>query len=157
MPQATSPAAVSQPHKQGDGFKSSKMVNQNQKGSAPPVKTVSLEVRAPPLPKIEQGFIPLSLLLGRLAQHAHNALVEMVDGIATPGMSDGEKKSRMVQFAMDQRQQFIKLYVLLQWAKHADSVHHVIDVKAFLDGKMRIYNVVAENLFHIRRNLTGAR
>jgi hypothetical protein len=157
MPQATSPAAVSQPRKQGDGFKVGKMAGQNQNDTAPPAKTVSLEVRAPPLPKIQEGFIPLSLLLGRLAQHSHNALQEMIDSISTPGMSEGEKKSRIVQYAMDQRNQFIKLYVLVQWARNADDVHNVIDLKAWMDMKLDTYRRVAENLFHIRRGLTNAR
>lgn len=155
MPQATSPAAVPQPRKASDAYKNvTKKVGAEQPAQP---KTVSLEVRAPSMQKIQEGFIPLSRLVGRLAQHSFNQLQEMVDSISSPGMSEGEKKKRIVDYTMGQREQFIKLYVLVQWAKNSEEVHEVINLKAWMDKQLQTYNRVAENLFYVRRGLANAR
>jgi len=120
-------------------------------------RTSDLEMRAPPLPKITQGFIPMSLLLKRLVQDSFNELQLMVEGISSPGMSSEDKKARIMKFAMATRKEFIKLLVLAMWANEAAAVSNVIDLKAWLDGQFRVFDGVVEVLRQIRTATGRAR
>lgn len=119
--------------------------------------TIDLEVRAPPLPKITQGFIPMSLLLKRLVQDSFNELQLMVEGISSPGMSSEEKKARIMKYATATRKEFIKLLVLAMWANDAAAVSDVIDLKAWLDNQFRVFDGVVEVLRSIRTATGRAR
>lgn len=155
MPQATSPAAVPQPRKPGDGLKPPKMAGTEEHDSARP-KTVSLEVRAPPLPRIE-GLIPLSTLVGRMAQHTYNGLTELIDTISSSGMSEGDKKAKIVEFALESRKHFIKLYVLVQWAKNAKQVHDVINITGWMKLQNHSFIDLPNYMHFMQRRMMNAR
>jgi hypothetical protein len=120
-------------------------------------KTTSLVVRAPPLPKITQGFVPLSLLITRLVQDSYNELQLMIDAIASGGMSSEQKKARITKYAISTRKQFIKLLVLILWAKDAGAVSDVIDLKSWLDTQHRVFESAVFVLSDIRRQIGLAR
>jgi mediator of RNA polymerase II transcription subunit 14 len=117
-------------------------------------KRTELEVRAPPIPKITQGFVPLSQLVHRLVQDSFNELQQMVDTISSPGMSSEDKKARIINFASNTRKQFIKLLVLTMWANDAAAVSDVIDLKVWLDEQYRTFDAVVAVLMDIRK-VTG--
>lgn len=144
MPQAMSPSAV-------DNVPTKSALKDG------PNKTTTLEVRAPPLPHLTHGFIPLSLLIKRLVQHSHNKLGELVDSLQGGGQTDEEKKKRIIDHMQDTRKQFIKVLVLAMWSKNAGTVGEVIDLKLFLDSRQEIFHGVVYNLLDVRRNMNQAR
>jgi mediator of RNA polymerase II transcription subunit 14 len=120
-------------------------------------RTAELEVRAPPLPKITQGFVPLSQLVNRLVQDSFNELQQMVESISSAGMSSEDKKARIINFAANTRKQFIKLLVLTMWANDAAAVSDVIDLKIWLDEQCRTFDAVVAVLMDIRKVTARAR
>lgn len=144
MPQAMSPSAV-------DNVPTKSALKDG------PNKSTTLEVRAPPLPHLTHGFIPLSLLIRRLVQDSHNKLGELVDSLQGGGQTDEEKKRRIIDHMQDTRKQFIKVLVLAMWSKNAGAVGEVIDLKLFLDSRQEIFHSVVYNLLDVRRNMNQAR
>ncbi|CAZ83188.1 unnamed protein product [Tuber melanosporum] len=128
----------------------------NHSGSAPG-KQAELVVRNPRLPHITQGFIELRLLVSRLVQDSHNRLQGMIGLLAEGGRSDGDKKARIIEHMLERRKQFIKLLVLTMWAKNAQAVSEVIDLKVFLDTRQEIFHRVVWNLYEVRRKMSYAR
>lgn len=124
---------------------------------APTKPNTTLEIRAPPLPHITMGFVPLSLLINRLVQNSHNKLVELIDSLQSSGQSDGEKKLRIIDHMQETRKQFIKVLVLVTWAKNASAVSEVIDLKAYLDSRQDVFHKVVWNLYEVRRKMSYAR
>ena len=119
----------------------------------------------PEIEHITFGYLSLSSLIRRLAQETFNGLNEVihdmsehtssqssphsssgtriqVNGINSEDASQGniQKKLRMLEFAQQRRQQFIKILVLSKWSRQAEQVGKCIDLKVWLDGQRRIYN-----------------
>lgn len=46
--------------------------------------------------------------------------------VSMPGLSDRQRKMRLIQYAEETRKQVIKLYALSKWARVADDVQKVI-------------------------------
>ncbi|PWW75148.1 MED14-domain-containing protein [Tuber magnatum] len=128
----------------------------NHSASAPG-KQAELVIRNPRLPHITQGFIELRLLASRLVQDSHNRLQGMVGLLAEGDRSDGDKKARIIEHMLERRKQFIKLLVLTMWAKNAQAVSEVIDLKVFLDTRQEIFHKVVWNLYEVRRKMSYAR
>lgn len=116
--------------------------------------TSQLEVRAPPLPKVRLGYVPLSMLVSRLAQFSFNELESMLDTLASGGMSSEEKKQSIIEYALYTRKQFLKTLVLTAYATDAAAISNVIDLKAWLDGQYRLYDEAVDVLCEIRK-VTG--
>ena len=116
--------------------------------------TTQLEVRAPPLPKIKVGYVPLSLLVKRLVQFSFNELEMLLESISSSGASSEEKKSRIMQYVVYTRKQFIKALVLAIYAADAATVSEVVDLKAWLDSQYRLYDEAVDVLCEIRK-VTG--
>ncbi|KAA8909469.1 mediator complex subunit MED14-domain-containing protein [Sphaerosporella brunnea] len=117
-------------------------------------KRTEIEVRAPKLHKITQGFVPLQQLVNRLVQDSYNELQAMVESISSAGMSSEDKKARILNYAANTRKQFIKLLVLTMWANDAAAVSDVIDLKVWLDEQYRTYDSVVAVLMEVRK-VTG--
>lgn len=119
---------------------------------------------------ITQGFVPLSMLLTRLAQNTHNELqkkiVEMakmpvpgaaVNGNAVHAAEDDasienlRKKGSLLQFAQDQHGRWVKALVLAEWSRKADVVSRLIDLKVHLQGQKFLYDEV----FRLQVDLTA--
>jgi hypothetical protein len=127
---------------------------------------------------ITQGFVPLSLLLTRLAQTAHNALQDKVAELAKmpvpaaaangsssysssgPDDSSAEnlrKKGNLASFAQDWHGKWLKALVITEWSRKSDMVSKLIDLKFHLDQQRIYYDAALEDMVNVKRDLTFAR
>ncbi|KAL8825432.1 MAG: hypothetical protein Q9191_004424 [Dirinaria sp. TL-2023a] len=135
---------------------------------SPPINGVEGLLGGQLPPEIEHitfGYLPLSSLIKRLAQETFNGLNEVVNDMSEQTSSQAsnysssgtrvqvnganaedasqrnvQKKLRMLEFAQQRRQQFIKTLVLSQWSRQAEQVGKCIDLKVWLDGQRRVLN-----------------
>lgn len=118
----------------------------------------------PEIEHITYGYIPLSRLISRLAQETFNNLTDVIDEISTPGASEAAshsgfssnqingnrvvdsrnsdilKRQRMLEWAQQRRDDFIKILVLSQWSRQAEQVGKCIDLNVWLGTQRRTYN-----------------
>lgn len=120
----------------------------------------------PEIEHITMGYISMSGLITRLVQETFNGLAEVINYMAdltvpqptqngsvnntvhqTNGVYNGEtsqanvqKKLRMFDFANRRRAQFIKILVLARWARQAEAIGRVIDLRNWLGNQAREYN-----------------
>jgi len=118
----------------------------------------------PEIEHITYGYIPLSRLISRLAQETFNNLTDVIDEISTTGAaeatnnsgfpsnqingnrgvdsrnSDILKRQRMLEWAQQRRDDFIKILVLSQWSRQAEQVGKCIDLNVWLGTQRRTYN-----------------
>jgi len=116
---------------------------------------LDMSVLAPALPKITQGFYPLSMLIGRMVQDSKNQLDELIRSLQDAREMD--RRQQIMAHVTERRQQFIKLLVLTTWAKKADEVSQVIDVKAWFDSIEGNFQHAMRESFLMRRDLTNAK
>ncbi|PHH70306.1 hypothetical protein CDD80_6105 [Ophiocordyceps camponoti-rufipedis] len=124
---------------------------------------------------ITQGFVPLSLLLTRLAQTSHNALQDKmaelakmplpataVNGNATSALDDTStdnlrKKAALASFAQDLHGKWLKALVITEWSRKSDMVSKLIDLKFHIDQQRILYDACLDNVVNVKRDLTFAR
>lgn len=116
---------------------------------------LDMSVLAPALPKITQGFHPLSMLIGRMVQDSKNQLDELIRNLQDAREMD--RRQQLMAHVAERRQQFIKLLVLTIWARKADEVSQVIDVKAWFDSIEGHFQHAMWESFSMRRDLTNAK
>lgn len=135
---------------------------------SPPTNGIENLVSGQLPPEIEHitfGYLSLSSLITRLAQETFNGLNEVINDVSEQTSSQPsnhssssarvqvngvnaedasqrniQKKLRMLEFAQQRRQQFIKTLVLSQWSRQAEQVGKCIDIKVWLDGQRRVYS-----------------
>ncbi|RDA92303.1 hypothetical protein CP533_3247 [Ophiocordyceps camponoti-saundersi (nom. inval.)] len=128
---------------------------------------------------ITQGFIPLSLLLTRLAQTTHNSLQEKVAELAKMPLpatavngnasnnaalalddTSGEnlrKKGSLASFAQDLHGKWLKALVITEWSRKSEMVSKLIDLKFHIDQQRILYDACLDNIINVKRDLTFAR
>ena len=135
-------------------------------------------------PEIEHwtmGYVPLSELLGRLVQETFNGLEDLINDMAeitlsqpltngainhvnqrngAPQSGDAsqanvQKKVRIFDFANGRRAQFIKVLVLSRWARQAESISNVIDLRIWLSQKQEDYNSAVSWMGELKRKLAA--
>jgi mediator of RNA polymerase II transcription subunit 14 len=127
---------------------------------------------------ITQGFIPLHLLITRLAQATHNALQEKIIQLAkmpAPAAAVNgnanhvgtltedasaesiEKKHSLLKFAQEAHTKWVKALVITDWSRKADIVSKLIDLKAHIDRQRFNYDLALDQLIEVKRGLTYAR
>ncbi|POR31632.1 Mediator of RNA polymerase II transcription subunit 14 [Tolypocladium paradoxum] len=127
---------------------------------------------------ITEGFIPLSLLLTRLAQVTHNSLQEKVAELAkmplptaaangTPSYTSGgpddsssdnlRKKGSLTSFAQDMHGKWLKALVITEWSRKSDMVSKLIDLKFHIDQQRILYDACLDNMVNVKRDLAFAR
>lgn len=116
---------------------------------------LDMSVLAPALPKISQGFYPFKLLIGRMVQDSKNQLDELIRSLQDAREMD--RRQQLMAHVTERRQQFIKLLVLSTWAKKADEVSQVIDVKAWFDTVENHFQIAMYESFALRRDLANAK
>jgi len=118
----------------------------------------------PEIEHITFGYIPLSRLISRLAQETFNNLTDVINEISTTGASEAAsnsgfpsnqingnrvvdsrnsdilKRQRMLEWAQQRRDDFIKILVLSQWSRQAEQVGKCIDLNVWLGTQRRTYN-----------------
>ncbi|KAH9242752.1 hypothetical protein K456DRAFT_28136 [Colletotrichum gloeosporioides 23] len=127
---------------------------------------------------ITQGYIPLSMIVSRLAQRTHEDLQKVIMEMAavkwappavngnTPqgneapdDMSEGNKRKKMLmlKFAQDAHAKWVKALVITDWSRNAEAVSKLIDIKAHIDSKRMLYDYAQDLLIDLKRGLNGAR
>ena len=118
----------------------------------------------PEIARITMGYLPLSDLITRLVQETFNGITEVVNEMSemqmpqsngsvpvNPSQASVQKKTRLLDFAQDRRAKFIKILVLSQWSRRAESISRVIDMKAWLDAQTRQYDGACSWIGELRR------
>lgn len=143
---------------------------------------VEMEPRMNDLPDeivhITQGFIPLSLLLTRLAQTSHNSLqdkvaelskmaipatalngnaVHSINGIDDASSENIRKKANILNFAQDMHAKWVKALVITEWSRKSEMVSKLIDLKFHVDQQRILYDTSLDNMVNVKRDLTFAR
>jgi mediator of RNA polymerase II transcription subunit 14 len=125
---------------------------------------------------ITQGFIPLSLLLTRLAQTSHNALQDEIAKLAkmplpaaalngNGGHSAADdnsnenlrKKTSLLNFAQEQHAKWVKALVITEWSRKAEAVSKLIDLKFHIDQQRILFDTALDNMASVKRDLSFAR
>ncbi|PHH67599.1 hypothetical protein CDD82_1282 [Ophiocordyceps australis] len=125
---------------------------------------------------ITHGFVPLSLLLGRLAQVSHNSLQDKIAELAkmalpttavngapaSPSADDVStdnlrKKSSLASFAQDMHAKWLKALVITEWSRQSHHVSKLIDLKFHIDQQRMVYDAALDHMANIKRDLTYAR
>lgn len=127
---------------------------------------------------ITEGFIPLSLLLTRLAQVTHNSLQEKIAELAkmpvptaaangTPSYTSGgpddisndnlRKKGSLTSFAQDMHGKWLKALVITEWSRKSEMVSKLIDLKFHVDQQRILYDASLDDIANVKRDLAFAR
>lgn len=125
---------------------------------------------------ITEGFVPLSLLLTRLAQTTHNSLQDRIAEMAKmpvpasamngssshPTQDDGSnenmrKKVALLNFAQDMHGKWVKALVIAEWSRKSEMVSKLIDLKWHIDQQRILYDGMLDQIVNIKRDLTFAR
>ncbi|KAL8638079.1 MAG: hypothetical protein Q9228_004725 [Teloschistes exilis] len=124
----------------------------------------------PEIEHITYGYLPMSTMITRLAQETFGELNDVISELSDSKLSQPngaaaadnahanvDKKLRLMTFAQERRAQFIKVLVLSQWSRHADSMGRVIDLKVWLDGQRRLFNDACNWMGELKRILGSER
>lgn len=126
---------------------------------------------------ITEGFVPLSLILGRMTQTTLNAVQEKMaelakmpvpsaamNGAATNGTSSDDasnenirKKTNLLTFAQELHGRWVKALVITEWSRNSDMVSKLIDLKWHIDQQRILYDSMLDQIVHVKRDLTFAR
>ncbi|KAK8126908.1 Mediator complex subunit MED14 [Apiospora kogelbergensis] len=125
---------------------------------------------------ITEGFVPLGLLLSRLAQMTHNQLqahilqlskmnmppAAVLNGNSGALVDDTVEESRikkkgLIEFIQETHGKWVKALVITSWSRKVGDVSKLIDLMAHLREYSNCYNVTLETLIDLKRDLVGAR
>ncbi|KAL7790425.1 mediator complex subunit MED14 domain-containing protein [Trichoderma ceciliae] len=127
---------------------------------------------------ITQGFVPLSLLLTRLAQSTHNMVQDKIAELARmpapAGAMNGNanytqsapddtssdnlrKKATLLHFVQDMHAKWVKALVIIEWSRKASMVSKLIDLKFHVDQQRILYDTALDSIINVKRDLTYAR
>ncbi|KAH9963764.1 mediator complex subunit MED14-domain-containing protein [Russula dissimulans] len=116
----------------------------------PPIELLEAE-----LPVVDDGQVPLSELVSRVAQACYAEMTEMAETL--PGMSDSARKRKLADFVVAWKKQIVKLYAVTKWSRDADIVQKCMNITAFLMNQNRQFEDVVRGLTYARDSLDGAR
>ncbi|KAI0482622.1 mediator complex subunit MED14-domain-containing protein [Xylariaceae sp. FL0804] len=176
--------------REGSDGASGAMVNGNDNGMGDPTASFSMASDQPPqsgtsrmndlpdeIQHITQGYVPLGLLLSRLAQQTHNELCDEILALAkmqlpAPAMNgnsahaDGaddtsrenlDKKVRLLNFVQEKHGEWVKALVIANWSRRAEPVSKLIDLMHHINKQRKIYDDALDYMINIKRDLTYAR
>ena len=133
------------------------------------VESISSQL-PPEIEHVTLGFRPLSRLITRLAQDTFNGLTEVINEMADMELSQKngvpqqngaasnqasqvniQKKTRLWDFAQEQRAKFIKVLVLSQWSRQSEDVSKVIDLNVWMTEQKELYKRITLWMGELRR------
>ena len=143
----------------------------------------ALDERPPEIEHSSLGYLPMSRLVVRLVQETFNGLEDVINGMAEvplpqpqingninhvnrrageqlsgdTSQANVHKKRLMFEFASSRRSQFIKFLVLSRWARQAEAIGKVIDVRLWLDQKDRDYTAAVQWIGELKRKMATAK
>lgn len=145
-------------------------------GVAPKDIKAQIDQLPPELVHITQGFLPLSSLLSRLAQKAHNDLSKTITDLAqmplpaaaingnSHSMTNDDnspqniaRKLRLLNFAQDAHTEWTKALIITNWSRRSDDVSKLIDLRVHLEQQKSHYEAALHELMELKRNLVHAR
>jgi mediator of RNA polymerase II transcription subunit 14 len=124
----------------------------------------------------KDSYLPLAALVSRAAQACWNSLSVLLEqltaihvsdhnGESTKSLPSGqannqskanlEKKEKLLLFANDQKADFIKLLVLLQWSRDVDDVSKTISINYWLMTRRQAYWDAIASLVLIKQDSAG--
>ncbi|KAK8043732.1 mediator complex subunit MED14 [Apiospora phragmitis] len=125
---------------------------------------------------ITEGFVPLGVLLSRLAQMTHNQLqakilelakVPLPPASVLNGNSGGSsddfveesvyKKKALLEFIQDTHAKWVKALVITSWSRKVGDVSKLIDLMAHINEHRMCYEDTLGTLIDLKRDLVGAR
>lgn len=125
---------------------------------------------------ITEGFVPLGVLLSRLAQMTHNQLQGKILELAKVPLppssvlsgTSGDKSDDMVkesiykkqvllQFIQDTHAKWVKALVITSWSRKVGDVSKLIDLMAHINEHRMCYEDTLGTLIDLKRDLVGAR
>ena len=142
------------------------------------LQDIPLEIRQ----QLEGAFLPLATLISRSTRQCWSMLLDLVTEYAndpikpqqghqsgSPPLINGthskstalefrtstDRKDRILNFAQDYRQDFIKLLVLLDWSQHAEDVKAILHLNLWLMQQRNIYHEAAFELASIKRRFAS--
>lgn len=170
----------------GDNKGTSAMINGNENGdgakSALPQRLNSNPSRMNDLPDeiqhVTMGFVPLGLLLSRLAQKTHNQLGDEIIALAKTQLpataingnsahvsaatddtspENLTKKSRLLNFVQEKHAEWVKVAVIARWSRNAENVSKLIDLMGLLRQQQAKYMEILDQIITIKTGLAFAR
>lgn len=132
---------------------------------------------------IAEGYIPLSMLLSRLAQQSHNAIQDKVQQLARmplphppasqlngnsspPGKDKEEfdnsqeslsKKVNLLKSIQTIHGKWVKALVIANWSRESEMVTKLIDLKSHINEQLLQYDMRLDQIIDLKRNLIFAR
>jgi mediator of RNA polymerase II transcription subunit 14 len=127
---------------------------------------------------ISEGYIPLGVLLSRLAQRTHNQLQGKILELAkmpvpTPALNGNsphpgglpddasienlDKKASLLHYIQETHARWTKALVISAWSRKAPTVSKLIDLMRHLDEERMAYQTGLDYMINIKRDLTFAR
>lgn len=131
---------------------------------------------------IAEGYIPLSIILSRLAQQTHNVIQDKVQqlarmplpqastsmngGTSTPGKDKEEfdnsqeslsKKVNLLQTIQSIHGKWVKALVIADWSQQSEMVTKLIDLKSHINEQLLHFDMRLDQVIDLRRNLIFAR
>ncbi|KAK8083936.1 mediator complex subunit MED14 [Apiospora saccharicola] len=125
---------------------------------------------------ITEGFVPLGVLLSRLAQMTHNqvqgkilelAKIPLPPASVLMGTSGGQaddtvkesiyKKKVLLEFIQDTHAKWVKALVITSWSRKVGDVSKLIDLMAHINEHRMCYEDTLGTLIDLKRDLVGAR
>ncbi|OTB02317.1 hypothetical protein M426DRAFT_198283 [Hypoxylon sp. CI-4A] len=127
---------------------------------------------------ITDGFVPLGLLLSRLAQKTHNQLADEIVALSkmpapTPAVNGNAahggaiaddtstenlgKKARLLNFVQERHAEWVKAAVITRWSRNAHNVSKLIDLMWVINSQRITYDRTIHTMAENKRNLTFAR
>lgn len=110
----------------------------------------------PPIPHITANFIPFKDVITSLVSYANAEFRNILETLPATA-SDISKKRRLLDYVVNMKIQFTKLYVLAKWVKVSKDISTTIDVVAWLHGQRLCFDNVIESLRFIEKTLGGAK
>ncbi|CAK7267227.1 mediator complex subunit [Sporothrix epigloea] len=154
--------------------------------AALPLRSVRINDLPDEIQHISTNYIPLGLLLQRLAQKTHNNLQDLIHELARkpvassggsgagntaasglpplpPGTEDGsvenlEKKKALLDFARNEHANWVKALVITEWSKKASQISKLIDLENHMfEEELVRYEQAVFTMLNLKRNLNDAR
>ena len=136
-----------------------------------------MEQLPPEIAHVTYGYMPLSILLSRLAQKTHVGLTTTIMDLAqmpipastingnssqitTLDDNSAEnirKKDRFLKFLDNAHTELTKALIITNWSRRSEEVNKIIDLRNHLFNQKLCYENCLDQLGALKRNLLGAR
>ncbi|WFD32195.1 mediator complex subunit [Malassezia sp. CBS 17886] len=107
------------------------------------------------LPVEQTDLVPLSVLVERVSNNAYQTLQNLGETLAS--LPNEARRAKIFTAALDLRKQFIKLLVIVRWAKDSDELNLARNIIGMLADQQWAPEDVFSGLTHIRKLLPHAR